>query len=75
MQIDIAKLETFAEAQARRSRQFQSVESFRWFTRRHHDELVAAGAMLIIARRPWINPQPFDQVVASVGLAQARAIA
>jgi hypothetical protein len=70
--IDLEALLTFAEYQERRSRQFPSLESFRWYTRLHSVELIKAEALLLIAGRKFINPAACDKVVAANGLKLAR---
>lgn len=50
---------------------FPSESSLKWFIRRHKQELVAAGALLIINRRSLIDPPRFDAAVIKSGLGRA----
>lgn len=63
-------LATPAEYSERNPRQFPSEESVRWFIRRFKPQLVEAGALSRIRGRDWVVPEPFDEVVLTVGASQ-----
>jgi len=50
---------------------FPSPGSLQWFIREHREELVRAGALLMIARRRQIMPEPFDIYVIENGIREA----
>ena len=61
--------------QATRLDWFRTRESFQWFRRQHEAELIAAGALAVIAGRVFVVPSIFDAAVIQIGrrLAAARA--
>lgn len=69
----VADLCTAAAYKAQRQHLFPSETSLAWYIRRNRAELVKAGALLIIGKRQYINPAPFDQVVVRIGMATAEA--
>lgn len=46
---------------------FPSPTSFSWFVRRHRDELVRRGAVLMPTGRLLVEPEAFDQAVREIG--------
>jgi len=54
--------EAVAYAQARTT-VFPSVESWRWFYRRHRAELFELGAVLEVAGRLMVVPSRFDEAI------------
>ena len=50
---------------------FPSEASLKWYIRRHRQDLIAAGALLIINRRSLIDPPRFDAVVIQSALGRA----
>ncbi|MCZ2290836.1 MAG: hypothetical protein LC125_02690 [Burkholderiales bacterium] len=50
---------------------FPSYESWRWFTRVHHDELVRRRALVMPAGRKLVNVPEFDQAVIEIGAQRA----
>lgn len=65
-------LQTVQEAQQARARIFPSPQSFEWYVRQNRKALEAAGAMLFIAGRRWIEPQSLDRFVIEQGRAAQR---
>lgn len=62
-----ASLVTFAGYAELRSNVFGSVESLRWFVRKHQAELVEAGALFRLTDRWMIDPPAFDAAVLEIG--------
>lgn len=52
---------------------FPSKDSLKWFVRRHHDELVTAGALILIAGRLRFHPLVFQQAAVQIGRSNALA--
>lgn len=46
---------------------FQSPSSFRWFERKHRDELVQRGALIKPAGRWLVRPTAFDKAICEIG--------
>ena len=63
----IKALVPLVEYQQSRAHLFPSIESIRWFARKHRPELNRAGAILQIAGRTQIDPAAFDSVVLEAG--------
>jgi hypothetical protein len=59
---------------AARPNVYPSLDAFRWFVRRHRDELVAAGALVAPTGRLLVHPEAFDRVVLSVGPRRAARV-
>lgn len=51
---------------------FQSQQSLAWFVRKHRQQLIEAGALILIAAQWHARPQLFDTYVLRVGLEAAR---
>jgi hypothetical protein len=68
----LAALETVEETHKRAARIFPSVNSLRWAIRQHRRGLEAAGAILYLGRRMWVNPAQFDQYWLQAGVAAAQ---
>lgn len=52
---------------------FPAANSLTWFIRRHREELVRRGALLIVAGRFKFHPGQFEQVVLDVGQRAAQS--
>jgi hypothetical protein len=63
----IEALVPLAQYQQSRAHLFPSIESLRWFARKHRPELNQAAAILQIAGRVNVNPAAFDAVVLEAG--------
>lgn len=50
---------------------FPTVDSLRWFVRRHRHQLVEHNALIVVAGRMRFHPDMFKQTVMSVGLRAA----
>lgn len=48
---------------------FPTIDSIRWFTRMHRDQLAAAGALIALAGRLRYHPERFQQAAAEIGSA------
>lgn len=59
----IAELLEAAEYARARTKIFPSVESWRWFYRRHRAELFEIGAVLEVAGRLMVVPSRFDEAI------------
>lgn len=46
---------------------FPTLDSIRWFVRRHRDALAASGAVIIVAGRMRYHPIRFKQAAVSIG--------
>lgn len=58
-----------------RAHLFPSPQSLVWFIRRNREELVAKGALLVLAGRNHVDPFKFDEVVIEVGQRAAGKVA
>ncbi|CAN7459870.1 hypothetical protein LJR130_003022 [Variovorax sp. LjRoot130] len=63
----LANLQKLEEYQQRTAHLFPGLHSLRWFIRQRKAQLVAAGALLYIAGRLWVNPSRFDACVLQAG--------
>jgi hypothetical protein len=61
----------FEDYAAQRPAVFASVDSLRWFVRRHRPALIDAGALTRPTGAWLVLPAAFDQVVAKVGARRA----
>ena len=61
--------------QQSRAHLFPSLESIRWYVKRHREGLVDAGALLTVAGRVQVAPGPFDGCVLDFGKQDARKVA
>lgn len=50
---------------------YPTPQSFAWFTRVHRDQLVAAGALIIVAGRQRFHPERFKDVIVEAGAIKA----
>lgn len=50
---------------------FATVDSLRWFVRRHRAQLVQDQAMIVIAGRMRFNPKRFKESAINIGLRAA----
>jgi hypothetical protein len=64
---DLDGLLLVTEYQAKHQRIFPNIESLRWYIRQHRLELEGRGALLRIAGRLWVRPDPFDLCVLERG--------
>lgn len=62
-----ASLVTFAGYAELRSNVFGSVESLRWFVRKHQAALVESGGLFRITNQWMIDPPAFDAAVLEIG--------
>lgn len=62
-----AALVPFSGYAEMRANVFGSVESLRWFVRKHQAELVDAGALFRLAARWMVDPPAFDAAVLEIG--------
>jgi hypothetical protein len=69
---DLLQLRPLKEYGNDRAHVFPSPTSMTWFVRKHRQELIAGGALLMIAGRWYVNPEKFDGFVLEEG---ARAAA
>lgn len=53
------------------SRLFPSYDSVRWFTRKHHERLKAAGALARIGKTPCVIAPVFEQLVVDIARDQS----
>ena len=53
--------------QQSRAHLFPSVESIRWYVRRHREELIDGGAVLTVAGRVQVSPGAFDGCLLVLG--------
>lgn len=70
---DLLRLRTLDEYGADRVQVFPSKTSMTWFVRKHKQNLVAAGALLMIAGRWFVDPEKFDAFVLTEGARAAAA--
>ena len=63
----VPNLVSLKDYQVIRAHLFPSIESTRWFVRKHRRILISSGALLEIAGRSQVSPQEFDEVVLFVG--------
>lgn len=73
-----ARVEQFCHLdayQGSRGHLFPSIESLRWFVRVNRQNLVQAGALLMIAGRWMVDPARFDAEVVRVGQRAAGRVA
>lgn len=63
----LSDLRELRQYQAERADVFPSLDSARWAIRRHRAELAAAGALVKIADRLYLDPQRADQVFIDAG--------
>ena len=54
---------------------YPTPQSFEWFTRVHRDQLVAAGALIVVAHRQRFHPERFKDVAFEVGTIKAGKVA
>ena len=56
---------------------FPTEQSAKWFVRQHRDELVEAGALIVLTGRLRFHPQRFKEAAVTIGrnLAKGRAAA
>lgn len=59
------------EFQRDNSRLFPSIESLRWFVRRHRDSLTGAGALIFIGRRWLIDTRLIGGAFEEIGRRQS----
>jgi len=52
---------------------FGTVDSFRWFVRRHKAELIEAGALIRPTGRDLVVPSAFKQAALVIGARRAKA--
>lgn len=71
----ITSLASPVDYQASRKQLFPTPTSLAWFMRQHRQELVKAGALLIVAGRKVLDPVKTDGVVVAVGRRAARKVA
>lgn len=64
---DLSRLLALGEYGATGSNIFPSKTSMTWFLRRHRSDLIATGALLMIAGRWFANPEKFDAYVLEEG--------
>ncbi len=62
-----ASLVTFSGYAEMRANVFGSVESLRWFVRKHQAELIEAEALFRLTDRWMIDPPAFDAAVLEIG--------
>ena len=67
----VTRLELPDEFIAARPQLFPSAESFSWFVRKNRDELVRTGALTRPTGRWLVQPEAFDQAVATIGARRA----
>ena len=60
------------EYQQGRAHLFPSLESLRWYLKRHRAALIEAEALVMVAGRLLASPEPFDGYVLRAGKDAAR---
>ncbi|KQW57078.1 hypothetical protein [Variovorax sp. Root411] len=71
----LACLLTLEGYQQRTAPIFSGIHSLRWYIRPRKEQLVAAGALLYIAGRLWVNPDKFDACVLELASAARQPVA
>ena len=69
-----ARLRTPADYASERSALFGGEQSVRWFIKANRKRLLDAGALLMIAGRVMVDPEPFDRVVYELARERANAV-
>lgn len=69
---DVAALKASDYYRQSRQNLFATEGSFQWYLRRHKAELIAAGALLLIAGRWQIDAEKFDAFVLAAGAGAAK---
>lgn len=70
---DVSQLQRLAAYREQRPNIFPSVASLDWFMRNNRQQLVDAGALLMLTGRLMVDPPKFDAVVGEVGRQKAAA--
>ncbi|WP_427914830.1 hypothetical protein ACPWT1_07935 [Ramlibacter sp. MMS24-I3-19] len=68
---DLSRLLLLDEYGATRTNVFPSKTSMTWFLRRHRSDLIASGALLMLAGRWFVHPDKFDAYVLDEGFRAA----
>jgi hypothetical protein len=67
---DIPKLDDFveiADLQSAVSRTFPTIDSVRWFVRRHRADLVENGSLILVGRRMMFHVDRFKNAAVQIG--------
>ncbi len=67
-------LQKAADYVSARSDAFPSIHSYEWWERQNRQALVAAGALVYVGRRKFVDPIKADAVIREAGIARARRV-